>query len=96
LIKCKDYSIYPRELEDVLYKHPAVKFCAVIGKSDVLTGEVPKAFVVLKENTKITEAEIAEFVNSKVAYYKAIREIEFCKKLPTSNTTEKILKRTLK
>jgi long-chain acyl-CoA synthetase len=96
LIKCKDYSIYPRELEDVLYKHPAVKFCAVIGKSDVLTGEVPKAFVVLKEDTKITEAEIAEFVNSKVADYKAIREIEFCKKLPTNDTTEKILKRTLK
>ena len=42
LIKYKDYSVYPRELEDVLYEHPAVKLCAVVGKHDALAGEVPK------------------------------------------------------
>ena len=49
LIKHNGYSIYPRELEDILYEHPAVKLCAVIGKPDVAAGEVPKAFVVLKD-----------------------------------------------
>ena len=44
LIKTKDYSVYPRELEDVLYEHPAVKLCAVVGKPDALAGEVPKAY----------------------------------------------------
>ena len=42
LIKTKDYSVYPRELEDILYEHPAVKLCAVVGKPDTLAGEVPK------------------------------------------------------
>ncbi|MCL2691748.1 MAG: AMP-binding protein, partial [Candidatus Bathyarchaeota archaeon] len=85
LIKYKDYSIYPRELEEILHKHPAVKLCTVIGKPDKLTGEVPKAFVVLKEDTKITNEELLEFTNSKIASYKAIKEIEICQKLPKTS-----------
>ena len=42
LIKTKDYSVYPRELEDILYEHPAVKLCAVVGKPDPAAGEIPK------------------------------------------------------
>jgi long-chain acyl-CoA synthetase len=92
LIKHKDLSVYPRELEDILYEHPDVKLCAVIGKPDALSGEVPKAFVVLKEGVNIAAgAEIAEFVNSKIAAYKAIAEVEFCKELPNS-LTGKVLK----
>ena len=49
LIKTRGYSVYPRELEDILYEHPAVKLCAVVGKPDPLAGEIPKAYVVLKE-----------------------------------------------
>ena len=94
LIKTKDYSVYPRELEDVLYEHPAVKFCAVVGKPDELAGEVPKAFVVLKENAKVSDEEIMAFVNGKVAPYKAIREVEFRKELPL-NATGKVLKHLL-
>ncbi len=95
LIKHKDYSVYPRELEDVLYEHPAVKLCAVIGKPDPWTGEVPKAFVLLKEGTKTTAEELAEFVNGKVAPYKAIREVEFRSELPISGAG-KVLRRELK
>jgi long-chain acyl-CoA synthetase len=90
LIKYKDYSIYPRELEEVLYEHPAVKLCAVIGKSDRLAGEIPRAYVVLKEGAKIVERELAEFVNSKIAAYKAIKEIEICKELPKTIQQKKL------
>jgi long-chain acyl-CoA synthetase len=95
LIKHKDYSVYPRELEEILYDHPAVGNCAVVGKPDGLVGEIPKAYVVLKEKAKVTSKELLEFVNGKVASYKAIGEIEFCKELPTS-PLGKILKRALK
>ena len=94
LIKTRDYSVYPRELEDVLYEHPAVKLCAVVGKPDTLACEVPKAFIVLKEDTTASADEIMSFVNSKVAPYKAIREIEFRKELPLSSAG-KVLKRLL-
>jgi long-chain acyl-CoA synthetase len=94
LIKYKDYSVYPRELEDVLYEHPSVKLCAVVGKPDCVAGEIPKAFVVLKEGANATEAELVGFVNEKVAPYKAIREIEFRKELPMS-PAGKVLRRVL-
>jgi long-chain acyl-CoA synthetase len=95
LIKYKGYSVYPRELEDVLYEHPAVKLCAVVGKPDETSGEIPKAFVVLKEGAKATEKELIQFVKDRVAPYKAIREIEFRKELPTS-LVGKVLRRTLR
>jgi long-chain acyl-CoA synthetase len=94
LIKTKDYSVYPRELEDILYEHPAVKLCAVVGKPDTSTGEVPKAYIVLKEDAAASADEIMSFVNSKVAPYKAIREFEFRKELPLS-AAGKVLKRLL-
>jgi len=94
LIKYKDYSVYPRELEDVLYEHPAVKLCAVVGKPDAVTGEVPKAFIVLKEGTAASTEEIMTFVKDKIAPYKAIREIEFRKELPISSAG-KVLRRLL-
>ena len=94
LIKYKDYSVYPRELEDVLYEHPAVKLCAVVGKPDALAGEIPKAFIVFKEGMAVSVDEIMSFVNGKVAPYKAIREVEFRKELPISSAG-KVLRRLL-
>lgn len=94
LIKYKDYSVYPREIEDVLYEHPAVKLCAVVGKPDPVAGEVPKAFIVLKEGTVVSAEEIMVFVNGKVAPYKAIREVVFRKELPISSAG-KVLRRLL-
>ena len=95
LIKYKDYSVYPREIEDVFYEHPEVKLSAVIGKSVPGVGEIPKAFVVLKEGSVVTENEIMKFVNDKLAPYKAVREIEFRNELPLSGAG-KVLKRNLK
>jgi len=94
LIKYKDYSVYPREIEDVLYEHTAVKLCAVAGKPSPVVGEVPKAFIVLKDGTQASEAEIMAFVKEKVAPYKAVREVEFRQELPISGAG-KVLRRTL-
>jgi long-chain acyl-CoA synthetase len=94
LIKYKAYSVYPREIEDVLYAHPAVRLCAVIGKPDPAAGEIPKAYVVLKENAKATAGEIMQFVEATVAPYKRIREVEFRLELPISSAG-KVLKRVL-
>ncbi|MEM1776102.1 MAG: AMP-binding protein, partial [Nitrososphaerota archaeon] len=95
LIKYKGYSVYPRELEDILYEHPAVKFAAVVGKPDPIAGEIPKAFVVLKEGATATEEELMKFVNDRVAPYKAIRELEIRKELPMS-MVGKVLRRVLR
>jgi long-chain acyl-CoA synthetase len=94
LIKYKGYSVYPREIEDVIYEHPAVKLCAVIGKPDPVASEIPKAFIVLKEGKTATEKEIKQFVNSKVAPYKAVREVEFKTELPMT-LVGKVLRRVL-
>jgi long-chain acyl-CoA synthetase len=95
LIKYKGYSVYPRELEDILYEHPAVKLAAVVGKPDPVSGEIPKAFIVLREGATATEQEIMKFVNERVAPYKAIREVEFRKELPMS-MVGKVLRRVLR
>ena len=98
LIKYKGYSVYPRELEDVLYEHPAVKLCAVVGKPAPEVGEIPKAFVVLKEGYEPSEElkrEIMDFVNERVAAYKRIRELEFRTELPVS-AAGKVLRRVLR
>jgi len=94
LIKYKGYSVYPRELEDVIYEHPAVKLCAVVGKPATAANEIPKAFIVLKEGMTATEKDIKEFVNSKVAPYKAVREVEFRSELPMT-LVGKVLRRVL-
>ena len=94
LIKYKGYSVYPREIEDVLYEHPAVKLCAVVGKPDPIASEIPKAFVVLKDGNTASEDEIKKFVNERVAPYKAIREIELRAELPMT-LVGKVLRRVL-
>jgi long-chain acyl-CoA synthetase len=94
LIKTNGYSVYPRELEDILYEHPDVKLCAVVGKPNPLAGEIPKAFIVLKENASTSAEAIKAFVNDKMAPYKAIREVEFRSELPVSSAG-KVLRRLL-
>jgi len=95
LIKYKGYSVYPREIEDVLYEHPAVKDCAIIGVQDELSGEIPKAFVVLKPGFKVTEEDLINFVKERVASYKRIRKVEFREELPLSSVG-KVIKRKLR
>ena len=81
-IKYKGYNIAPRMLEEILYKHPAVLGCAAVGKKDDVAGEIPVAFVLVKEGAKVTAAELMEFVNGQVAPYKKLREIRFVEKMP--------------
>ncbi|MDR1992931.1 MAG: long-chain fatty acid--CoA ligase [Nitrososphaerota archaeon] len=94
LIKYKGTSIYPRELEEVLYTHPAVELCSIVGVSDVSSGEIPKAYVVLREAVYVSEQDLKEFVNTQVASYKALNEIEIVDSLPQS-PAGKVLKRCL-
>ena len=95
LIKYKGHSVYPREIEDVIYEHSAVKLCAVVGIPDKVSGEIPKAFVVLKDDMDVSEEEIIQFVKDRLAAYKRVRQVEFRKELPMSPAM-KILKRELR
>jgi len=95
LIKYRGFSVYPQELETVLYEHPGIKLCSVVGIPHPIDGEIPKAFVVLKEGAIAAEKELMNFVNDRVASYKAIQEVEFRTDLPTT-ITGKILKRELR
>ena len=83
------------ELEDILFTHPAVADCAVIGKPMPGVGEIPMAFIVLKSEAKATAEEIMDFANERLAGYKKIREVEFRESLPKSNVF-KTLKRELR
>ena len=95
LIKYKGYSVFPVELEDLLYKHPSVKECAVVGKPSPEVGEIPKAYIVIKDGATTTKDELLEFCDIRIAPYKKIREVEFIEKLPKTSVG-KILKRTIK
>lgn len=95
MIIYKGYNVYPRELEEVLFEHPAVAHCAVVGKKDEKGGEVPVAFVQRKPDTNPDTDEIMKFVNGKVAHYKHIREVRFINEIPVS-AAGKVLKRELR
>jgi long-chain acyl-CoA synthetase len=88
-------NIYPREIEEVLYKHSAVAEAAVIGVPDKLWVERVHALVVLKEGRNTTEDEMIEFCKQHLARYKAPKSVEFVESLP-KNPQGKILKRELR
>ena len=92
LIKYKGFQVPPAELEAVLLNHPAVADAAVIPVADEEAGEIPKAYVVLKE--KVGEDEIMSFVAERVAPYKKIRLVEVIDEIPKS-ASGKILRRVL-
>ena len=70
MIICGGFNVYPRDIEEVLFKHPAVKEAAVVGIPDEYRGETVKAFVVLKEGRHATEEEIIAFCREHLAKYK--------------------------
>jgi acyl-CoA synthetase (AMP-forming)/AMP-acid ligase II len=94
LIKYKGFQVAPAELEALLVTHPGVADAAVIPVPDEEAGEIPKAFVVLKDSDVSTD-EIKEFVAGKVSTYKQIRAIEVVDEIPKS-ASGKILRRVLK
>lgn len=74
------------ELEDVLYRHPSVLECCIIGVPDPKWGEIPKAVVVLKPGTTATAKELMEFANRHLASFKAIKAVDFDTELPKTGT----------
>ena len=96
LIKCSGYSVFPAEVEALLYRHPAVKEAAVIGVNDSYRGETPKAFIVLNPGyeNKIGESEILEWCKDNMSAYKRPRLVEFRQELPKS-AAGKLLRRIL-
>jgi fatty-acyl-CoA synthase len=88
-------NISSLELEKAILAHPAVFEVAVIPVPDEKWGEVPKALVVLKPGSKVTESELLEFCRARMAHYKAPRSVEFLESLPKTGTG-KILKKDLR
>jgi acyl-CoA synthetase (AMP-forming)/AMP-acid ligase II len=97
LIKASGYSVFPAEVENFLYGHPAIKEVAVIGVPDPYRGENIKAVIVLKPEyeNKVREEEIVAWCKSKMAAYKYPRIVEFVKELPKT-ASGKVLKRVLR
>ncbi|MGG1674361.1 class I adenylate-forming enzyme family protein [Neobacillus sp. NRS-1170] len=88
-------NIYPAEVEEVLYTHPDIMEAAVVGIPDPQWGESVKVFIVLKPNKKLTQTQVIEFCQSRLASYKKPRNVEFLEALPR-NASGKILKNVLR
>jgi long-chain acyl-CoA synthetase len=95
MIIYKGYNVYPREIEEVIFKHTAVEQCAVIGQADMNFGEFPVAFVQLRQGTDVTEEELMAHTNSQIAAYKKVRKVKFLDAIPVS-PAGKVLKRELR
>ncbi|SHM61668.1 class I adenylate-forming enzyme family protein [Cryptosporangium aurantiacum] len=95
MINAAGYKIWPREVEDVLYAHPAVREAAVVGVPDAYRGETVKAFVSLLPGASATPAELVEYCRENMAAYKYPRTVELVDELPKT-TTGKILRRELR
>ena len=94
MIICGGYNVYPREVEEVLFRHPKVKEAAVIGSKSETRGEIVKAFIVLKEGVTSDSKEIIAYCRQNLANYKVPREIVFKDSLPKT-AVGKILRRQL-
>ncbi|MCM3092066.1 MULTISPECIES: long-chain-fatty-acid--CoA ligase [unclassified Cytobacillus] len=88
------FNIYPREIEEVLYEHPAVQEVVAAGIPDPYRGETVKAYIVLKEGKEATEEELDQFARKHLAAYKVPRLYEFREELPKT-AVGKILRRAL-
>jgi len=88
------YNVYPREVEEVLYQHPAVRECAVVGMPHGELGEEVGAAVVLKPGVEAGADELRDFVKAQIAAYKYPRHVWFVDELPKT-ATGKIVKREL-
>jgi long-chain acyl-CoA synthetase len=95
MIVAAGYKIWPREVEDVLYEHPAVREAAVIGVPDSYRGETVHAFVSLRPGTSATAEELRAFCRERLAVYKAPTGFQIKEDLPKS-ATGKILRRELR
>ena len=98
MIKYKGFPVAPAEVESVLLEHPAVRDCGVVGKPDLAAGEIPCAFVVLREGFTPSDAlalQLRDFVADRLAHHKQPREIRFVEVVPRTSSG-KILRRELR
>jgi long-chain acyl-CoA synthetase len=95
MINVSGFKVFPREVEEVLYRHEAVKEVAVVGMPDPVRGEAVKAFVVLQEGKTATAEALRKVCSDAIASYKVPERIEFITALP-KNPTGKILKKELR
>jgi acyl-CoA synthetase (AMP-forming)/AMP-acid ligase II len=98
MIKYKGFPVAPAEVEAVLLEHPAVRECGVIGRPDSAAGEIPVAFVALRNGFatgKKLEEELCAFVADRLTHYKQPREIHFIENIPKT-ASGKILRRELR
>ena len=98
MIKYKGFPVAPAEVESVLLEHPAVRDCGVVGRQDATAGEIPVAFVVLRDGSVASEKmkeELCGFVADRLTHYKQPRAIQFVEAIPKT-ASGKILRRELK
>ena len=95
MIVASGYKVWPREVEDVLYEHPAVREAAVVGVPDAYRGETVKAFVSLKPGARAEPEDLVGYARERLAAYKYPRVIEILADLPKT-TSGKILRRELR
>ena len=94
-INAAGFKVWPSEVEDVLYEHPAVREAAVVGVLDEYRGETVKAFVSFKEGASVTTEDLIDFCKERLAAYKSPRIVEVLGELPKT-VTGKILRRELR
>ena len=95
MINTAGFKVWPREVEEVLYAHPAVRLAAVVGVPDAYRGEVVAAFVVPKAGHQVDEGELLAFCRTRLSTYKVPRCLALRASLPTSGAG-KILRRVLR
>jgi long-chain acyl-CoA synthetase len=98
MIKYKGFPVAPAEVEAVLLEHPAVKECGVVGRANVDAGEIPVAFVALRDgfvDSRKLEEELCAFVADRLTHYKQPREVHFVDAVPKT-ASGKILRRELR
>ncbi|MGW0557639.1 class I adenylate-forming enzyme family protein [Streptomyces sp. NPDC002926] len=95
MINASGFKVWPREVEDVLYTHPAVREAAVVGVPDDYRGETVKAYVSLRPGVDVEPAEISAYCAERLAAYKYPRVVEILPELPKT-TSGKILRRELR
>lgn len=88
------YNVYPRDVEEVLYTHPAVREVVCAGISNPYWGEMVKAYIVTKEGASVTEEEILKYCQGKLAVFKIPKKVEFRESLPKT-AVGKVLRRYL-
>jgi long-chain acyl-CoA synthetase len=97
MINTAGFKVWPREVEETLYAHPAVKVALVVGVPDQYRGEAVKAWIVVRDGdrARVTAEEIVAFCQARLSTYKVPREVEFRDELPTSGAG-KLLRRALR